>query len=622
MALLLVLICFATLFVGCKTDPATGPVDPGNIDSGLNGKDPDKDDPQTSDEEKIWKDFDGVCPDNGKVEERLMSDLSRPKKLYVVNYTVPGRAYNDLTCFSEIVALSVLQGFVARSEGATENLYLLVSGTRYDVYLDEMEQFDGVESAVLTEKPNQSIFEQAIRKFAPYVAKTASGKYGFIRYTQEFKDGVDWNGTPIRDGKECVNAACTVASATGYLAADSVLAEKLISWGFEEVLDVSNWTEERAFDAYKDQLSDRVINATPNYYDTNRDIGIATRSAFLDKAYVAISTGENFTLQKKLETKYKQGTTPVIMGWASFTETKQFALHSKFGFLFVCTNFGYNMSVHASMYQPELKQRAKESDITADPNKHYIALIMSDGDNLTWHDTSSVFSQNMWFDYSMNKELRSENPFKMGWTMGPMMVDLSAPILRYIYRKTSPYDYFVCSTSGIASTYSSMFEDATLQQVAKWTGEYMRRADMSYMELCDDKLFEEDVMEAYSSQESIKGAFFLQNSNKYIQGGDIKWRNDKPFLGIGEAMWEDTPERTAFRISSLQPDIHSINGYTAIKVHCWSTPMTEVAEMVKLLAPHIEVVTPGELMKLIVENVPHVDATRTQFPSTDYPSGM
>ena len=585
-------------------------------------------DPPSEETQEPWEDFNDFENYDEGIKYSYFPSLERIQKVYSVKYDFKGlKPYAfSMDKHNEMLTLSALQGLIVRNKG-TEGIYLNViseSGTEpgsSQFWLDQLEESYDIS---VQETESDSALEFLVNKFSGNITKTKNGKPGYILYRQEMRDTVTPEGTTAKKGSPSVNAAFTACSATGYLPVDETFASKFDGMGFEQALDVRDWSEEDAYDQFKDDLSDKLINLSPNDTVNSRDYGVATSQFFMDECYAQQA------FREKMSRKYKNNGNTVIMGWGSYNEVEQIRIDGSLGYSFLCTVYNYNLTVFASLGKKVYRQRNAETDIKADPGKHYVTFIMSDGDNISWHENNFSFSEKL-YGFSVNKELRAQFPFKMGWTISPAMVDLAPNIMGYEYQKASPYDYFVAGTSGANICYPSTFTTKeTLENVAAATGEYMRRAGLQYTEILNDTMdsdksgmpFDDTVMNAYAEQEEIHGAFVLKNDNKYIEGGTIKWYNGKPFVGVSDSLWQESPKRLAHRLNSLPADIDSANGYSVIKVHCWSISMQEVALLVNSLDEHIAVVSPGELMQLIQDNVPKSTQQRTVLPDTDYPSDV
>ncbi|MBR3864248.1 MAG: Ig-like domain-containing protein [Clostridia bacterium] len=557
----------------------------------------------------------------GEVGFSYFEDLQPLKELDVISYDFGTNKHSQqgTAIFGELISLSVLQGLLARTEGNTLGLYLNVkqgglNAASSKTWLEELGNLEGVTVTEIEETADRKPFEIALEKYSNFVTKTANNKPGYVLFEQKIVDAVDADGNQIQKGEQEVNAACTVSAATGYLAIDVTSKELAESLGYEMAVDARGWSEQDAFNRYSDNLSSDVIMLTNNGQAENRDLGIALGTYFMYESNIDNAFMNKIT--DPVNGKYQQGT--LTVGWSATGEVNQVNRHALYGFNFTCTNYSWNLSQLARQGDKCFKQKSNPAKITADPTKKYVTFIMTDGDNITWHQGDFPFSET-WYGYS------GRGSFPMGWTMAPIMADIAPSIIKHEYEMATEKDEFVCGVSGAGYVYPSEYVKAmqydALDKFVDATGEYMRRADLDYVEILDNQPFNSTVMDVYSSNENIHGGFVLANYDYYKQGGDIKWYNGKPFIGIGEAMWSDTPGRVAHRLNSLPVDITSANGYTVVKVHCWTTAMEDLQRVVNLLDSNIEIVTPSQMIQLVSDNV-KTDSKRTAVPDTDYPEDV
>ena len=66
----------------------------------------------------------------------------------------------------------------------------------------------------------------------------------------------------------------------------------------------------------------------------------------------------------------------------------------------------------------------------------------------------------------------------------------------------------------------------------------------------------------------------------------------------------------AERINGYAKDPTTIEGYTAINLHPWSMSYQDAVKLVSLLDENVVVVTADDFIRLITENVPHVEVVR------------
>jgi len=95
----------------------------------------------------------------------------------------------------------------------------------------------------------------------------------------------------------------------------------------------------------------------------------------------------------------------------------------------------------------------------------------------------------------------------------------------------------------------------------------------------------------------------FQNKKK----GSVTWYNNKPIIAGRFNLWDgfNTPQQLAQKINALSTDITSSDSYTVVAVHVWTMSVSSVVQTVELLNPNVRIVTPDDLVRLMVENVKH-----------------
>ena len=108
---------------------------------------------------------------------------------------------------------------------------------------------------------------------------------------------------------------------------------------------------------------------------------------------------------------------------------------------------------------------------------------------------------------------------------------------------------------------------------------------------------------------------FIRQSIANAYDGKIIWSNNKPVISCRDLLWgglEDENDLIAninSRIDSGHTNINDPDSYTFVYVHVWSNTMDNVNDVVNKLNKNskVKIVTPDTFVKLITDNVPHVD---------------
>ena len=145
-----------------------------------------------------------------------------------------------------------------------------------------------------------------------------------------------------------------------------------------------------------------------------------------------------------------------------------------YGKALVCTNLTPNVSVLSGVRIPMLNPRRPPPAPRLDRGKVYIALAMSDGDNLnTFHHYFPRY-----FEHP------AHGTFPIAWGMGPAILDLMPGVAQWYYEHAAPTDEFFADVSGIGyvfpDTYAARYRDRdkVLDGFLAWTARYMQRMGM------------------------------------------------------------------------------------------------------------------------------------------------
>lgn len=504
---------------------------------------------ETTPEEKTF----GYPDDFRLIREMTMNE---EKHLLVFNKT-------ENLNFYELVLAQAIQGIYARTNA---RYYQWASG-QYEIWLEDMVENYGFTYEYVT-------LEEMVKQ---YIADYGNG---YVLYDKA-------------NLRESVNSACTIAGATGYLPVDASIKEKAEGYGLVMKVDASDMTERKCFDTYKDQLNtDGLVQQSPD--------NVRLRDWVIACGYFVFFREGTDTkdLMFRGEVHDWVDEDAAMYGWVPNDEGIDVTVASQYGQFTIASDHSINTTVFAcknAFGEAHFKQTAKETDIKAEAGKHYVCIMMSDGDNVQ-----------MWYNgFTENTKYfgaERDNSFPMGWSMQPALLELGPNVLNYIKRNAGEKDYFVCSVSGIGYTYPQVYP--TLDTYTQALSSYLRRADLSVVQILDAGPSQK-VVDAYAQIPELKGAIYCYG-DKYVGGnGSVYWSNGKPFVSIRETLWNANVEAMAERINGYPKDPTTIEGYTAINLHPWSMSYQDAVKLVSLLDENVVVVTADDFIRLITENVPH-----------------
>lgn len=403
---------------------------------------------------------------------------------------------------------------------------------------------------------------------------------------------------------QSINYATTVAGAEGWLMIPATLSEEAEEAGFVLGKDVRLCNTEEIFYEYRDRLNNSLLIHQAPERSELRDYAIAAGAMCFYSDYYDGSDVKDEILS------WADENSP-ILGWTenevNFVESN--SMHSE---ITIAADWSANLSLYSSFEQEESwKQNNYDATVPETEDKHYVAIVMTDGDNLQWMDNGFATDKKYF-----GSEFRGD--FPMTWTIAPGMTDLAPHILDYLYSNGTANDQFIAGPSGVGYVNAVNYNRDSLPGYARITASYMKEAGMEYLNLLDGAA-DPSVLDAFAAYDSIKGGVWSVG-DKYIEGGGgVYWANDKPFVCMRETLWriagdDDSNryygfvERVAQRINNYIVDPTVIEGYTVVAAHAWSIgSMDYVARFVEQLDEDVEVVTLGQLLQLVARNVRHED---------------
>lgn len=401
---------------------------------------------------------------------------------------------------------------------------------------------------------------------------------------------------------QTINYATTVAGADRYIMVSASLEAKAVKAGLVLGKDVRLSNTGEIFNEYKDRLTkELLIHQSPTKWQL-RDYAIAAGAMCFYSDYYDGSNVKDEILS------WADVNSP-ILGWTenevNFVESN--SIHSK---ITVAADWSYNLSLTSSFEKQTTNTQSNyDATVPTVENKHYVAIVMSDGDNMQW--MANGFATDKKYFGSQYR-----GSFPMTWTMAPGMLDLAPHILDYLYDNATSEDQFIAGPSGVGYVNATHYNSQSLAEYARITASYMKETGTEYVNLLDSTI-DSSVLGEFAKYDSIKGGVWSVGE-KYIEGsGGVYWANDKPFVCMRETLWRipgddysnqyyGFVERVAQRINNYKVDPTSIEGYTVVVAHAWSIgTMDYIMRFVELLDEDVEVVTAGQLLDLVAANVEH-----------------
>ena len=623
--LLTMLMCFVLMFActlsACK-DAVPTP-DPGKTDPGKT--DPGKTDPGAADTCTVHVDNDGdgkcdKCGANMPITEETFSyfgntKLTEDKKVYLLNSTADGYNYDG----DQLFVCQALQGLFARKNVTFYvDSHYMTNGTNVDMYyLEQAKANYGVTYESIT-------LEQAVQMYIDaWSAHVADGTWGsgieldsynnvvgVTAYTETSGAGYTTPGYIVyKAGDVSVNIAATLCGITGFLPVCEDDVDTYKAMGLVEKFNVNSaaLTYKWLFNNVMSELAATGL-VHQNYTSpegTNKfikDYGICNKFFYVYYDETSI-VGTSF---KKTLHSFLDPNCP-IFGY-TYSEDRDVAFFSQYGQFIIPTDYTCNLTFLAAdtFAGQTYSQPNKDSDKPAESGKHYVAFVVSDGDNATYWQNTAAFATNY-----MNATGRENDTFPVTWSITPALADLMPLVLANVYgTQANAYDYFCAPVSGQgyinAGNFAAQKDGEYFADFCSKLDVYMKKAGLSVATVIGGNSQGDlaNVLTGYAGCESVTGGI-VYDGNKYFGAnpGGVMWVNGKPFIQPRDSLWETTPAYIAARINTYSTDITTIDAYTIVNVHPWSHSYADIRTIVGMLNDNVEVVSVDRLVNMMTDNV-------------------
>ena len=178
---------------------------------------------------------------------------------------------------------------------------------------------------------------------------------------------------------------------------------------------------------------------------------------------------------------------------------------------------------------------------------HYVAFVMSDGDNVQWL-TNDFARSNRWF----GSEHRGA--FDMTFDMSPALRESNPVALKYIYDEAAGDEHrtFFVAAGGEGLNYPSQtpdvggFMDASVQA--------MEEVDQNIISVLDDSPNMAKLQQMVERPEIL--GLMLKTGNAYKgRNGQITWHEGKPIVSVKYSLWDgfDTPNQIVSALTMRRP---------------------------------------------------------------------
>lgn len=490
----------------------------------------------------------------------------------------------------QLHAVIALQGLVARDR---PQIFIDYGYETNRYALGELENA-GHELLYNDESGNPWKFDTVVAKFKSYIADS-----GYILYAT------------VNDHGQ-LNTATNLATLNGWLPVSAELEDAVIQLGLEKRADISG-----------DNIDLKYLR---KFYKENKD---SFRSDSLVHMYYYAHGMRDFAVQQNIFVMYVEDSnyearlfrdsvmrdlkpSSTIFGWCQY-EVKFTESASRYGHYVIPSDHSWNLSILSSFDATDEKFDAPYSGkVQLDPDKHYVAIVYSDGDNLQW-------IQNGFSEFHTWQSYGSDTP--VSWTFAPIAAELTDVDIKRTLAN-SDNATFITGPSGGGYARITNMNSKELEAFSDYTASVMLESGLGIMTLLDeikDDSFDSSMQKRlgyFSRYDNIKGGIIQLDPDRYEGGGGRVYFSDgKPFVSVGFSLWhpsgnasEVTNEWLAEQaaiINAKPADIKTINGYTVINVHPWTVGPDDLAYFISQLDDGVDVVAVDELLAAVEQNIPH-----------------
>jgi len=570
-------------------------------------------------------DADGFCDKCGQILEIQNTDssfsyymntkLPEDKKIYVLNMTSEGYNFSE----DETFTAQAIQGLFARKSALFYlDSHYMTNGVNIDMHYLNL----AVENYGITYE-SISLEDAVAMYIANWEENVADGTWGsdisldsynsipgVTAYTETSGEGYSTPGYIVyKKGDVSVNIAATLAGITGFLPVCEDDVAKYQALGLVEKFNVNSaaLTYKWLFNNVMSELNTSGL-IHQNYQSvglTNKfikDYGICNKYFHVYYDEVSI-IGNSF---KKTLHSFLDDNSP-IFGY-TYSEDSDVAFFSQYGQFIVPTDYTCNLTFLAAdaFAGKKFEQPNDDSELPAEQGKHYVAFVVSDGDNATYWQNTAAFATNY-----MNAAGRENDTFPVTWSITPSLADLMPLVLENVYNnQANAYDYFCAPVSGQGYINAGNFEaEKDGKYFADFVSKldvYMGKSDLSVVTVIGGNQQGDlvNVLHGYASAENVTGGIVYDGSKYFgANPGGVIWIDGKPFVQPRDSLWETTPAYIAARINTYPTDITTIDAYSIINVHPWSHSYEDIRKIVGMLNENVEVVSVDRLINMMTDNV-------------------
>ncbi len=413
-------------------------------------------------------------------------------------------------------------------------------------------------------------------------------------YLDRYKDQL--SGYVVYDAAS-INQATSVAGALGaVMVHESLLGGSigaaLNGAGLTQLEDVRGRSSNWVYDTYEQHFNrDLIFRQQPNFSHQLRDFAILNRGFVFNET---AADRDRFLAGQNDHSR--------VFGWGYQNSEDEFFRSASQNNLMAVPADHLRSTAAPSRWDVAVPTQGYEANVNeaTQPGKHYVAFVMSDGDNVQWL-TNDYARDPRWF----GSPLRGS--FPMTFDLSPSLLDVHPVAFDYLYEQAAADSQptLFATAGGYGINYPSQVPD--IGGFVTATSAAMARVDQRTLSVLDTQ-YDRGVMEQIVADPQLLGLMVKTGPAYAGRNGAIDWHEGKPIVSVKYTLWDgfDSPNEIISALNSAPRDpFNDIDSFSIVNVHPWSTstsgggqgdPMSNLAYIVQNLSSGVNVVTLDDLM--------------------------
>lgn len=397
-----------------------------------------------------------------------------------------------------------------------------------------------------------------------------------------------------------LNMATSIAGVADAIIVDPAMIAYALAAGLPRIADTRTMTYSQVYAQYSTQFNRSMLFHHGTTFDET-----LIDYAIMNRGFVFYT--DPITLSLYAGNQDHQGR---IYGWGS-SEFDLFSQASQNNQQVVAGDWTWSGSTTAKWNVPLAPQPYHASaNVVTKPGKHYVAFVMSDGDNVS-SLTGAWATDPRWFGSPYRGN------FDMTWDLTSTLAEVNPVAFNYYYQHASSgahKDNFV-SAHGAGTLFPSQYPDNP--GLVASISQSMKLADQRVISILDPSYATNALYPILDDPQVVGMMYKTYDAGYRSRDGALDWHNGKPILSVKYSLWDGIQSAReiadALNASPHRDAIHDPASYSIVNVHPWSTlgptgtgtgdPMSNLNQLAQWLdSTKVNVVTLEELIVTLRKN--------------------